>query len=78
MRALSLNAEDLGKPTMQDMQERAYPKKENKTVAGQFAAAKYKSETYSWAKETKQGRLRGRQVLGPFGCCKRVTTVVKS
>jgi hypothetical protein len=29
---------------MQDMQEGAYPKKKNKSVAGQFAAGKYKSK----------------------------------
>ena len=50
---------------MQDMQEGAYPEK-MKRVAGQFAAVKYRSETYSWTRKTKQGRLRGCQVLGPF------------
>ena len=36
--------------SMQDMQEGAYPKKK-KSVAGQFAAVKYKSETYRWTKK---------------------------
>jgi hypothetical protein len=35
---------------MQDMQEVAYPKK-MKSVAGQFAAVKYRSETYCWTQE---------------------------
>ena len=39
------------KPNMQDMQESAYPKKKKKSVAGQFAAVKYKSETYSRTKK---------------------------
>jgi len=30
----------------QDMQEGAYPKKKKKSVPGQFAAVKYRSETY--------------------------------
>ena len=42
------------KSNMQDMQEGAYPKKKKKTVAGQFAAVKYKSETYCWTQ--KQNR----------------------
>ena len=41
-------------------------KKKTKSVAGQFAAVKYRSETYCWTQKTKQGRLRGRQVLGTF------------
>ena len=36
---------------MQDMQEGAYHKKKKKGVAGQFAAVKYKSETYSWTQK---------------------------
>ena len=32
----------VGKPNMQDMQEGAYPKKKKKSVAGQFAAVKYR------------------------------------
>ncbi len=32
------------KPTMQDMEEGAYPRKRKKSVAGQFAAVKYTSE----------------------------------
>ncbi len=32
------------------MQEVAYPKK-MKSVAGQFAAVKYRSETYCWTQE---------------------------
>ena len=35
---------------MQDMQEGAYPKKK-KSVAGQFAAVKYGSETYCWTQK---------------------------
>jgi hypothetical protein len=35
---------------MQDMQKGAYPKKK-KSFAGQFAAVKYRSETYSWTKQ---------------------------
>jgi hypothetical protein len=31
---------------LQDMQEGAYPKKKNKSVAGQFAAVKHRSQTY--------------------------------
>ena len=38
------------KPNMQDMQEGAYPKKK-KSVAGQFAAVKYRSETYWWTQK---------------------------
>ena len=33
------------KSNMQDMQEGAHPKKKKKSVAGQFAAVKYVSET---------------------------------
>ncbi len=36
---------------MRDMQEGAYPKKKKKCVAGQFAAVKYRSETYCWTKK---------------------------
>ena len=39
------------KPNMQDMQEGAYPKKKKKSVAGQFAAVKYRSETYCWTQK---------------------------
>ncbi len=35
---------------MQDMQEGAYPKKK-KSVAGEFAAIKYRSETYCWTQD---------------------------
>ena len=38
-------------PNMQDMQEGAYPKKKKKSVAGQFAAVKYKSERYRRTKK---------------------------
>ena len=37
-----------------NMQERAYSKKMKKSVAGQFAAVKYRSETYCWTQ--KQNR----------------------
>ena len=40
------NAECVGKPNMQDMQEGAYPEEKKKSVAGQFATVKYRSETY--------------------------------
>ena len=33
---------------MQDMQEGAYPKTKKKSVTGQFATVKYRSETYGW------------------------------
>ena len=36
---------------MEDMQECAYPKKQKNTVAGQFAAVKYRSETYCWTQK---------------------------
>jgi len=36
------------KPDMQDMQEGVYPKKMKKSVADQFAAVKYRSDTYCW------------------------------
>ena len=36
---------------MQDMQEGAYPEKKKKSVAGQFAAVKYKSETCCWTQK---------------------------
>ena len=45
------NAVSVGKSNMQDMQEGAYPKKKKKSVAGQFAAVKYRSETYCWTQK---------------------------
>ena len=36
---------------MQDMQEGAYPKKWRQSVAGQFAAVKYRSEMYCWTQK---------------------------
>ncbi len=36
---------------MQDIQEGPYPKKEKKNVAGQFAAVKYRSETFCWTQK---------------------------
>jgi hypothetical protein len=37
---------------MQDMQEGAYPKKKKSVASvGQFAAVKYRSETYCWTKK---------------------------
>jgi hypothetical protein len=33
------------------MQAGAYPKKKKKSVAGQFAAVKYRSETYCWTQK---------------------------
>ena len=51
------------KPNMHDMQEGSHSEKK-KSVAGQFAAVKYKSETNVLLdSKTKQGGLRGRQVL---------------
>jgi hypothetical protein len=41
---------------MQDMQEGADPKKKKKSIAGQFAAVKYRSETSGLA------RIRGREL----------------
>ena len=41
----------VGKPNMQDMQEGAYPEEKKKSVAGQFAAVKYRSETYCWTQK---------------------------
>jgi hypothetical protein len=35
----------------QDMQEVTYPKKKKKSVAGQFAAVKYRLETYCWTQK---------------------------
>jgi hypothetical protein len=35
---------------MQDLQEGAHPKKK-KSVAGQFAAVKHRSETYCWTRK---------------------------
>jgi hypothetical protein len=42
------------KPNMQDVQEGckgAYSKKKKNSVAGQFEAVKYMSETYSWTQK---------------------------
>ena len=39
------------KPNMQDIQEGAYHKKKKKSVADQFAAVKYRSETYCWTQK---------------------------
>ena len=36
----------VGKPNVQDIQEGAYPEEKKKSVAGQFAAVKYRPETY--------------------------------
>ena len=36
---------------MQDMQERADPQEKKKSVAGQFTAVKYRSETYWWTQK---------------------------
>ena len=36
---------------MQDMQEGDYPNKKTKSVAGQFAATKDRSETYCWTQK---------------------------
>jgi hypothetical protein len=59
------------------MQEHAYPKKEKKSVAGQFAAVKYRSGTYSWTQKlNREDYVRGRQVRTSC-CCKRVKTVEK-
>ena len=38
-------------PNMQDMQECAYPIKKKKSVSGQFAAVKYRPETYWWTQK---------------------------
>ncbi len=40
------------KSNTQDMHKSAYPKKkEEKSVAGQFSAVKYRSETYCWTQK---------------------------
>jgi hypothetical protein len=49
-------------------------KKKKKSVAGQFAV---KSRPALQDTKTKQGRLRGRQVLLTSCCCTRVNTVEK-
>ena len=36
------------------MLEGAYPKKKEKSVAGQFAAVKYRLETYCWTQKLKR------------------------
>jgi hypothetical protein len=36
---------------MQDMQEGACPKRKKESFAGQFAAVKYRSETYGWTQK---------------------------
>ena len=41
------------KPNMQDVQEGAYAKKK-KSLAGQFAAVKHRSETYCWTQKLKR------------------------
>ena len=33
------------------MQEGAYPRKKKKSVAGQFAAVKYRPQTYCWTQK---------------------------
>ena len=45
-----------------------------KRVAGQFAV-KYKKEASCWTQKPKQGRLRGRQVLGTSCFRKTINTV---
>ncbi len=35
----------VGKPNVQDMQKCAYPEEKKKSVAGQFAAVKYRTGT---------------------------------
>jgi len=45
----------VGKPNMQDMQEGAYPQEKKKSVAGQFAAVKHRSETYCWTTKINRG-----------------------
>ena len=39
------------KSNMQDMQEGACPKQKKTSVAGEFAAVKYRSETYCWTQK---------------------------
>jgi hypothetical protein len=41
---------------MQNMQEGAYPKK-RKSVAGQFVAVKYNSETYCWTQKLNREEI---------------------
>jgi hypothetical protein len=48
----------------QDMQKGAYPKKKKKSVAGQFTAVKYRSETHCWTKKLNRvAMITGCQVL---------------
>jgi hypothetical protein len=55
----------VGKPNMQDMQEGAYPEEKKKSVAGQFAAVKYRSETYCWTQKLiGQKRIAGLKITG--------------
>ena len=37
-----------------NIQEGAYPKKKKKSAADQFAAVKYRSETYCWTQKLKR------------------------
>ena len=64
---------------IQDMQEGAYPKKKKKSVAGQFAAVKYKSETYCWTKKLNRDDYMVDKYLvtSTSCCCKRLNTVEK-
>jgi hypothetical protein len=39
---------------MQDVQEGADPKKKEKSVADQFSAVKYRSETYCWTQKLRR------------------------
>jgi hypothetical protein len=47
------------------MQEGAYPEEKKKSVAGQFAAVKYRSETYCWTQKLiGQKRIAGLKITG--------------
>ena len=51
---LTMPNASLGKPNIQDiqdMQEGAYPEEKKKSVSGQFAAVKFRSETYLWTQK---------------------------
>jgi hypothetical protein len=52
---------------MQDVQDDAYPKKKKKSVAGQFAAVKYRSETYCWTRSREYYGVDKYWVLFFFG-----------
>ena len=61
---------------MQDMQESAYIKKRRRVLLASLPQSSIGQKRIDGLK-TKQGRLRGTQVLGTSCCCKRVNTFEK-